>query len=191
MQRLFLVIVSFFSEVFMSFPHQEIAPMGSLTGDQPVKGGEYPRLFSFLKSSLVCALILWHHECWESVPLQPWESLGTIALLTIILLQLWTADSLGLWYTGGIGTRQGQDLVESGPYQYVVHPAAALGLLHNLLILSLVTSLPGWQITVLFFVDFLMTERRLWVEDQVLFKKWGGRWAEFTKSRYRLFPCLY
>ena len=48
---------------------------------------------------------------------------GIVLMILGIILRQWSMAVLGRFFSGTVGTQEGQFVVEKGPYKYIRHPS--------------------------------------------------------------------
>jgi protein-S-isoprenylcysteine O-methyltransferase Ste14 len=115
---------------------------------------------------------------------------GGIALMVLgLLVRIWSARTLGEFYTRTLVVTAYQQLVESGPYRWLRHPGYFADILlcfgagiasANLIVLALIAGmlLPAYIY-------------RVHVEELMLRQRFGVAFERYAKTRRRLIPLLY
>jgi protein-S-isoprenylcysteine O-methyltransferase Ste14 len=135
---------------------------------------------------------------------------GTAVVVTGGLLRLWCFRTLGRFFTFELTVRKGHQLVKTGPYSIVRHPAYAASLLQftGVLILhgfrttwlkdsGILDSVPGLKMIVLAWlvertIAVISLVRRIGEEEVVVKSLFGDEWKKWAKVvRYRLIPGIY
>jgi protein-S-isoprenylcysteine O-methyltransferase Ste14 len=114
---------------------------------------------------------------------------GLVLMLLGIALRQWSVFALGSFFTVQVQVREGQTVVDTGPYRYVRHPSYTAILLtffgmgvalENWLSLVALVILPGIGLVV-----------RIRVEERALLAALGEPYREFSRSRARLIPKVW
>ncbi len=127
----------------------------------------------------------------------PWAFFGNAALyivgLVVIgsgqLLRWWSIVTLGRFFTVNVAVRSEHRLIDSGPYQYVRHPAYTAILLVNLgtaLCLGNAISLLALMVPLL-----ATLVNRMRIEEEVLTAGLGQTYRDYIARRKRLIPGIY
>jgi protein-S-isoprenylcysteine O-methyltransferase Ste14 len=120
------------------------------------------------------------------------DSMEVIGLLIIIfgsVLFIWARRTLGKFYSGHVSVIEGQQLVQSGPYRFIRHPAYA-----GYLLIALGLSLGYSSLTGLAAILFLLLPSviyRLRVEDKLLAEHFGTQFEEYAITVARLIPGIW
>jgi len=117
------------------------------------------------------------------------ESIGVGLVLLGSTLFVWARRTLGIQYSGHVSVKKEQELVQSGPYRIVRHPAYA-GYLFMALGLALgYSSLLGFVSTLLILLP--ATVYRIRVEDRLLAENFGTQFEEYVRKTKRLLPGIW
>ncbi len=125
----------------------------------------------------------------EIALLPDWAFYVGIAVMLIgILIRQWSIAILGRYFSGVIGTQEGQKVVESGPYQFVRHPSYTGALLIEV---GIGLALQSWGAVMVIAVIFAVVYgHRMIVEEKVLVANLGDSYADYMKRTKRLIPFL-
>ena len=117
------------------------------------------------------------------------EAIGVGLVLLGSILFVWARRTLGKQYSGHVSVKKEQELVQSGPYRIVRHPAYA-GYLFMALGLALgYSSLLGFASTLLILLP--ATVYRIHVEDKMLAEHFGTQFDQYAQRTKRLLPCIW
>ena len=117
------------------------------------------------------------------------ESIGVGLVLLGSTLFVWARRTLGKQYSGHVSVKKEQELVQSGPYRIIRHPAYA-GYLFMALGLALgYSSLLGFVSTLLILLP--ATVYRIRVEDRLLAEHFGTQFEEYVRRTKRLLPGIW
>jgi protein-S-isoprenylcysteine O-methyltransferase len=114
---------------------------------------------------------------------------GLIVMVAGQLLRWWSVATLGRLFTVNVAIREGHQLIDSGPYRFVRHPAYTAILLVYLgagLCLCNILSLIAMTVPV---IAALLNRMR--VEEDVLRTGLGKPYREYMARTRRLIPGLY
>lgn len=144
------------------------------------------------------------------VPITPPFLIGTAVVFAGGLLRQWCFRTLGRFFTFELSVRKGHQLVKTGPYAIVRHPAyiasilqlAGIFILHGsrtswLRSSGILDNTPGLKITVLAWmvertIAMISLVRRINQEEQVMKSLFGDEWKNWARmTRYRLIPGIY
>jgi len=115
--------------------------------------------------------------------------LGLLCLVAGITIR-WTAIyTLGKYFTGTVLIKTDHQLVRTGPYRYVRHPAYAGALLAHF---GLGLAFANWFSLAFSSIPFLMAAfYRMRVEERALREAFGAEYADYAQATRRLVPGLY
>jgi protein-S-isoprenylcysteine O-methyltransferase Ste14 len=116
-------------------------------------------------------------------------ALGLTQLLAGIIIR-WTAIyTLGKYFTGKVTIKTDHQLVRTGLYRHLRHPAYAGALLAHL---GLGLSFSNWFSLGLSSLPFFVAALyRMRVEERVLREAFGADYLDYSRSAKRLIPRLY
>jgi protein-S-isoprenylcysteine O-methyltransferase Ste14 len=120
----------------------------------------------------------------------PWLGLASLLVLLTGIVIRWTAIlTLGKAFSVNVAIQEEQKLKQSGLYRFVRHPSY-LGLLLVLLAIGLYSR--NWVgLLVLIIPTTAALIYRIYVEEAALSEAFGERYAEYSKTTWRLVPGLY
>ncbi len=104
-------------------------------------------------------------------------------------LFIWARRALGHFYSGHLSVIEGQQLVQSGPYHFVRHPAYAGYLLIVLGLALGYSSVAGFA--AILFVLLPCMIYRIRVEDRLLAEYFGTQFKAYTSRTKRLVPGIW
>lgn len=114
-----------------------------------------------------------------------WIGLGLLVLG--VGFRWWAIRTLGRFYSHFVRKQEGHQIVQTGPYRYLRHPAYTGMLIANL---GFVLCFFNWIALAALLGFFLpAVARRILVEEQTLFQIEG--YPEFAEKRWRLFPPIW
>ncbi len=114
---------------------------------------------------------------------------GLGALILGIAIRWWAILTLGKFFTGKVTIQSDHQLVRTGVYKYVRHPAYTGALLAHL---GLGLSFVNWFTLGLSVIPFVIAVwYRMRVEDEALQKAFGVAYLDYSKQAKRLIPKLY
>jgi len=105
-----------------------------------------------------------------------------------IMLFIWARRVLGASFSGHVSVQQGQELVQSGPYRFLRHPAYAGYLMMAIGIGLGYSSLVGLVSVLVVLVPVLMV--RIRVEERILAAHFDNQWQDYARSVPVLLPRL-
>jgi protein-S-isoprenylcysteine O-methyltransferase Ste14 len=125
----------------------------------------------------------------EITLLPSWVFYAGIAVMLIgIVIRQWSIAILGRYFSGVIGTQEGQKVVESGPYQFIRHPSYTGAMLIEV---GIGLALQSWGAVLVIAVIFAVVYgHRMIVEEKVLVADLGDSYADYMKRTKRLIPFL-
>jgi protein-S-isoprenylcysteine O-methyltransferase Ste14 len=119
----------------------------------------------------------------------PIFAVGLAIILSGIALRQWSVLALGTFFTVQVQVREGQTVVDTGPYRYVRHPS------YTAIIMSFVgigVALENWlSLLVLFVIPTVGLIVRIRVEERALLAALGEPYRQFSESRSRLIPKVW
>jgi protein-S-isoprenylcysteine O-methyltransferase Ste14 len=102
------------------------------------------------------------------------------------LLREWSVLTLGAFFSSVVEIEQGHQLITTGPYQWLRHPAYTGLLLFNT---AAALALGTWIGAVLAFVMvFLALRYRIRIEERLLEQTFGSAYHAYVQRTWRLFP---
>jgi len=114
--------------------------------------------------------------------------LGIVLMISGIILRQWSMAILGKFFSGTIGTQEGQFVVKSGPYKYVRHPSYTGALL---IFIGLGLALQSWGAVLCLILLFsLAYGYRMHIEEKILISDLGENYIEYKKSTKKLIPYI-
>jgi len=117
------------------------------------------------------------------------EAIGVGLVLLGSALFVWARRTLGVHYSGHVSLKKEQELVQSGPYRIIRHPAYA-GYLFMALGLALgYSSLSGFVSILLILLP--ATVYRIRVEDRMLAEHFGTQFEKYARRTKRLLPGVW
>ena len=119
-----------------------------------------------------------------------WMEAFSVGLVILgSLLFFWARRTLGRRYSGHVSVKKEQELVQSGPYSIIRHPAYA-GYLFMALGLALgYSSLLGFVSILLILLPAVVY--RIRVEDRMLAEHFGTQFEEYVRRTKRLLPGIW
>lgn len=117
------------------------------------------------------------------------EVFGMVLVVLGSVLFVWARRTLGVNYSGHVSVKQGQELVQTGPYQIIRHPAYTGYLLMALGIAIGYSSLAGLVATVAFLLPSSLY--RIKVEEKFLCEYFGESYNQYASRTKRLIPGIW
>lgn len=102
---------------------------------------------------------------------------------------VWARRTLGVNYSGHLSVKEGQQLVQSGPYRAIRHPAYAGYLLMALGIALGYSSLVGIASTLFALLPCMIY--RIHIEDRLLAEHFGKQFDQYCRKTQRLIPGIW
>ncbi|WP_410508792.1 isoprenylcysteine carboxylmethyltransferase family protein [Methanosarcina hadiensis] len=114
---------------------------------------------------------------------------ATGALLTVsgTVLRAWGIRSLGKYFSVHIEIKENHELIESGPYRFIRHPAYAGNILQAIGIPLMLNAYYSLSISIVLIFLFL---HRLKLEEEVLIRDVKG-YGDYIKRTSKLIPKLW
>jgi protein-S-isoprenylcysteine O-methyltransferase Ste14 len=117
------------------------------------------------------------------------EIMGLFIIISGSVLFVWARRTLGNFYSGHVSLVEGQQLVQSGPYRFIRHPAYAGYILIALGLFLGYSSIAG--VAALLFLLLPSIIYRLRVEDKLLAEHFGADFDEYAARVARLIPGMW
>ncbi|MFA5110492.1 MAG: isoprenylcysteine carboxylmethyltransferase family protein [Desulfobaccales bacterium] len=128
---------------------------------------------------------LWFTSAWHSPNL--FHLLGFILFLAGIAYRLWAIKTLGKYYSHIVRQIAGHQIIETGPYRRIRHPAYAGMILANL---GIIIFFFNWITLTLFSLILIPAIiLRIIIEEKTLFKM--DKYVDYAKNRPRLIPGIW
>jgi protein-S-isoprenylcysteine O-methyltransferase Ste14 len=113
---------------------------------------------------------------------------GIVLMILGIILRQWSMAVLGRFFSGTVGTQEGQFVVEKGPYRLIRHPSYTGGLL---IFIGLGLAYQSWGAVLSLILLFsLAYGYRIHIEEKALISEFGEEYTEYKKRTKRLIPYL-
>jgi len=117
------------------------------------------------------------------------KTCGVGVVVTGSALFVWGRRTLGANYSGHVSVEQGQELVQSGPYRFIRHPAYAGYLLMALGISLGYSSLAGLISVLALLLPSLVY--RMNVEEKLLSENFGEVYRRYASMVKRIIPGVW
>jgi protein-S-isoprenylcysteine O-methyltransferase Ste14 len=115
--------------------------------------------------------------------------LGLVMMLAGVSIRIWAVSTLRSYFSYTVQIKQGHQIVESGPYRFVRHPAYTGSLLT---IVGVGFALQSWGAVVVIAVIFgISFGYRIKVEERALIASFGDAYLSYSKRVKRLIPYLF
>ena len=128
---------------------------------------------------------LWFTSAWYSPNL--FHFIGFTTFLVGIAYRLWAIKTLGKYYSHIVREIAGHQIIESGPYRHVTHPAYAGMILANLGIVILFFNWITLILLALILIPAIIL--RIIIEEKTLIKI--DKYVDYAKNRPRLIPGIW
>lgn len=126
----------------------------------------------------------------EQLPRTPLMELVGVALVVFgIVLFVWARRTLGENYSGHLSTKQGQRLIQTGPYRMIRHPAYTGFLLMSVGLALGYSSLVGIAAILLALLPSMIY--RIWIEEKLLAEHFGTQFYKYADKTKRLIPGIW
>lgn len=112
---------------------------------------------------------------------------GAVLTVSGTVLRAWGIWTLGKYFSAHIEIKDNHELIESGPYRFIRHPAYAGNLLQAIGIPLILNAYYSLSISAVLVFLFLY---RLKLEEEVLIRKVKG-YRDYTGRTYRLIPKIW
>jgi protein-S-isoprenylcysteine O-methyltransferase Ste14 len=114
---------------------------------------------------------------------------GVVVIMLGIVLRQWSVSTLGAFFTVQVQVREGQTVVDTGPYRFVRHPS------YTAIITSFAgigVALENWlSLLALLIIPTIGLVVRIRVEERALLAALGEPYRQFSQSRARLIPKVW
>jgi len=115
--------------------------------------------------------------------------IGLVIMVLGIALRQWSVLVLGQFFTVQVRVREGQTVVDTGPYRFVRHPSYT-GIVMTFA--GMGVALENWlSLAALLVVPTIGLVVRIRVEERALTDALGEQYRRFSASRARLIPGLW
>lgn len=113
---------------------------------------------------------------------------GALMMIAGSVLRRICFRALGEHFTGDVRAREGQPVIQHGPYRWVRHPSYTAGMLINL---ALGFALTNWlSIAVLFVATVIAYGYRVHVEERALVRELGSSYSDYMRTHKRFIPFI-
>ena len=114
--------------------------------------------------------------------------LGVGLLSAGAFLHEWSRMALGEWFSPQIVIKQGHEIVEGGPYRMLRHPIYTAFMMIQA---GYGAAFGSWAEALVVLAQGVVLAFRIPAEERLLEAKFGDRYREFSRRRYRLIPFLF
>jgi protein-S-isoprenylcysteine O-methyltransferase Ste14 len=113
---------------------------------------------------------------------------GIVLMILGIIFRQWSILVLGRFFSGTVGTQEGQKVVEKGPYKFIRHPSYTGAFL---ILIGIGFALQSWGAVITLVLLFsLAYGYRIHIEEKVLISELGEPYIEYKKRTKRLIPYI-
>ena len=111
---------------------------------------------------------------------------GISLILSKVLLKGWAMKTLGKYYNAHIMVGEHHELIKSGPYKYVRHPAYSARFLSIIGITLMLNAF--YTLIVALVVDLAFISIRIRLEERELMGKFGEQYLAYKKQTWAIIP---
>lgn len=189
--RIFWTIVIYATQLLSHTSPNTGKEMGTQQGDRVADHGKIDNfflrfmIFTSVYSYYVFNMIVYHGE--DTVTIYDAVLIGTT--IAGFALRMWCFWSLGKHFTFTLGTRQNHELIETGPYKYLIHPSYTAQIMS--MFGSLVFLRGNWLAIISLVCAHFTLQKRIAVEEDMLERQFGEKYCEYKKKRSRFIPLIY
>lgn len=115
--------------------------------------------------------------------------IGAILILAGVILRVYSVWTLGRFFTFSVQVNSEQEIIRTGPYKYLRHPAYS-GSILSLAGVALAFRSPAGFLGTLIIV-MLVYGYRIRVEEKVLERSFGAAYREYAGSTSRIIPFVW
>ena len=119
----------------------------------------------------------------------PFYYIGIILLFSGTVLRGWAVWTLGRFFTLSVQTKEEQELIEAGPYRLIRHPAYTGSIMQLIGFPLGLRSWPGLIASAI--IAALIYGYRIHTEEKALREHFGGKYEEYSRKTWRLFPFIF
>ncbi len=135
------------------------------------------------------AFVWWRRGALERDSLYVHELLALALVVAGVGVRHWAIATLGRFFTFELGLRNDHDLVQGGPYRWLMHPAYTGSLLVEV---GVCAFFAAWWVGLPIVVSTIaFLKRRIADEERVLRAEFGERFDAYARGRARLVPGVY
>ncbi|CAH6419058.1 Isoprenylcysteine carboxyl methyltransferase [uncultured virus] len=166
--------------------------MGEIPDDKVYPGGRMDRTY---KSRIIFGVIFaWFTFSniyrYGDVPLTYLEWFVCLMMVTSAALRLYCYWTLGSMFTFKLGIRADHELIQTGPYKYLIHPSYT----GQILFMSSYMCFHGINIILIGCLTAYVIYRlrtRMANEESMMEMKFGPKYKEYINKHWRLLPYIY
>jgi protein-S-isoprenylcysteine O-methyltransferase Ste14 len=144
-----------------------------------------------LALGILGAVIVASRLPWTAIPVGRWAFFvaGAVVMAVGIALRVWSVVVLGRSFTVEVRVRDGQQVVDRGPYRVVRHPSYAALLL---VCLGIGLALGSWlALVIAVIVPLAGVIYRIRIEEAALLAGIGEPYRRYSERRSRLIPRIW
>ena len=177
---------------FASFSKLTNNEMGSAEGDISMKDS-IPSHFQFMIEFLLPIINLYYtmsilSDCGE-LTLTYFECLMFLILMTGFVLRVWCYIELGRFFTAKLGIRKDHQLIQTGPYQYLVHPSYLAQMMIVFPYLFLIDAHKLYIMAIIaIYIQGMLT--RINMEENMMREHFGNKYDIYITQRWQVVPYL-
>ena len=105
------------------------------------------------------------------------------------LLRIVSYITLGEFFMFKVGVKNNHELIESGPYKYLVHPSYTGGIIATIGIFMYFRVYYIMSIIIMILSLYGCHERCI-IEEDIMREKFGDKYDNYLKKRWRIFPYI-
>lgn len=151
---------------------------------RPADGGSYWLLITAAALSLMLAL---GSRAIEAALLPLWLRYSGLGLMVAgLILRQWAVFTLGRHFSVVVAIEDDHQLIQSGPYRWLRHPAYTGGLLAALGMQLVMGN--GWTLLLSMLLLLLAFAYRIRIEERALLAHFGETYRAYQQSTWRLLP---
>lgn len=112
--------------------------------------------------------------------------IGTILLLLRFFLKKWSVKVLGKYWSAHVEIRDSHQLIKTGPYRYLRHPAYLSNMIEVLGVPMLMNS--WYTLFSVSLICIVLELLRIQIEEETMLKKFGEEYKKYKEETYAFFP---
>jgi protein-S-isoprenylcysteine O-methyltransferase Ste14 len=128
---------------------------------------------------------LWVDSVWKSPGI--FHAFGLSVFVSGIYLRLWAIRTLGRYYSHIVRTVDKHNIINSGPYRFIRHPAYAGMIIAHVGVVIYFLNYLTLAVFLMILLPAIML--RIFIEEKTLFTIHG--YSEYAHHRKRLFPMIW
>jgi len=114
---------------------------------------------------------------------------GIIMVFFFVVLFTWTRIVNRKNYSGHLQVTKDQQLIQSGPYKYIRHPAYASYIILTLGVSVAYSSAIGLGAVIIFLIPSIIY--RIKIEEDLLIQRFGRQYLDYSRRSARLIPGIW